>query len=89
MAALENYFTKASEDLGKLIPEPGRTKRTRETKGNEQGDEAHLKNQAEGINEEQKTERKGREETEWNQRGESLKLSIVETQRPEEASDRD
>ena len=62
----------------------------------EQNDGAHLKDQAEGINEEQITERGkdenqsqaergGREETEErNQRDERLKLSIVETQ-PEES----
>ncbi|KAM7385323.1 hypothetical protein PAMP_001411 [Pampus punctatissimus] len=84
VAELENYFSRASDNLKTLRTGPGCTKKS--------GDGVHLKDQAEGINGEQGTERgkdekqgRGGEETEeWNQRDESLKLSIVETQ-PEDS----
>ncbi|CAK6960755.1 uncharacterized protein LOC128372864 [Scomber scombrus] len=96
VAELENYFTRACENLRTLRTESGCTKKTGVKNVIEQNDGAHLKDQAEGINGEQITERGkdenqsqaergGREETEeCNQRDERLKLSIVETQ-PEES----
>ncbi|XP_028279363.1 uncharacterized protein LOC114447343 [Parambassis ranga] len=77
---LKNYFSKANERLKTL-----RTECTIKTRERNEG--VHLTEQAEGTNEEQRAD-KGRrsEETETcNEREESLKLSIVETQ-PEEST---
>lgn len=99
MAELENYFNKAGDNLQSLRSQPGCTNKTGVRSGFEEGDRGHLKDQAEGINgaqrvdggkgdKQDKMEKRGRqEETErCNQRDESLKLSIVETQ-PEESPD--
>ncbi|XP_040906147.1 uncharacterized protein LOC121189773 [Toxotes jaculatrix] len=99
VAELENYFTSVSDNLRTLRTQPGCTNKTRVRSGLEQSDGVHLKNRAEGINVEQRVdkgkgekqdmmERRGRQEEteERNQRDESLKLSIVETQ-PEESFD--
>ncbi|KAM7408385.1 hypothetical protein PAMA_002213 [Pampus argenteus] len=83
VAELENYFSRASDNLRTLRTGPGCTKKS--------NDGEHLKDQADGINGEQGTERRkdekqergGEETEEWNQRDESLRLSIVETQAQE------
>lgn len=92
MAELENYFIKASDNLRTLRTPPGCKNKTGVRTGIVQSDGAHLKDQAEGMNVEQRvdrgkgdkqgeTERRGRREEaeECEQRDESLKLSIVET----------
>lgn len=95
VAEMKNYFTRASDNLRTFRTDPGCTKTTGVRNVIEQSDGVHLNDQAEGINgeqtsergkgENQKAERRGREETEGgDQRDESLKLSIVETQ-PEES----
>ncbi|XP_051815860.1 uncharacterized protein LOC110954153 isoform X2 [Acanthochromis polyacanthus] len=82
VAELQNYFTKASENLNTLRC-TNKKKLRNET---EQSEGEDLKDQTEGTKAEQRGESRGRrEETEErNQRDESLKLSIVETQ-PEES----
>lgn len=93
MAELENYFIKASDNLRTLRTQPGCKNKTGVRNGIEQSDGLHLKDRAEGANGEQrvdrgkgdkqgKTEKRGRREEaeECEQRDESLKLSIVETQ---------
>lgn len=77
---VKNYFTKANEHLKTLRTECTiKTRERNEVKANEG---VHLTEQAEGTNAEQRADKGGRsEETETcNQREESLKLSIVETQ---------
>lgn len=99
MAELENYFIEASNNLRMLRTQPGCKNKTGVRNGIEQSDGVHLKDRAEGINGEQrvdrgkgdkqgKAERRGRREEaeECEQRDESLKLSIVETQ-PDEILD--
>ncbi|XP_008290416.1 uncharacterized protein LOC103364904 [Stegastes partitus] len=85
VAELENYFATASENLKTLRCSNKKMSRN----GIEQDEGQPLKDQAGGTNAEQRAdEMEGRarrgETEENNQRGESLKLSIVETQ-PEES----
>ncbi|XP_035519911.1 uncharacterized protein LOC118329741 isoform X2 [Morone saxatilis] len=93
VAELENYFNKASDNLRTLRTQPGCKNKTWVRNGKEQSGGVHLKDQAEGVNGEQRVdrgkgdkqdemERRGRREEaeEREQRDESLKLSIVETQ---------
>ncbi|KAM9345367.1 uncharacterized protein ABDE67_014233 [Symphorus nematophorus] len=95
---LQNYFIKASDNLRMLRTLPCKNK-TGERDGTEQSDGAHLKEGADCISGEKRadtgrgdndseTERRGRREEaeECEQRDESLKLSIVETQ-PNESLD--
>ncbi|XP_022608695.1 uncharacterized protein LOC111227463 isoform X1 [Seriola dumerili] len=97
VAELENYFNKARDKLRTLRTLPGCTNKTGVRDGTEQSDGVHLKDPAEGVNAERredrgkgdkqdKMERRGRQEEteECNQRDESLKMSIVETQ-PEDS----
>ncbi|XP_069000384.1 uncharacterized protein [Embiotoca jacksoni] len=86
VAELENYFNKASETLRTVRTEC--TKKTGLRNGMEQSDGVDLKDQAEGINEEQRVderERRGRREEmeQSNPMDDSLKMSIVETQSDE------
>ncbi|KAG7228489.1 hypothetical protein INR49_007662 [Caranx melampygus] len=96
VAELESYFNKARDNLRTLRTLPGCTNKTGVKAGTEQSDGVHLKERAGRINGEQRedrgkghrrdeTERRARQE-ESNQRDESLKMSIVETQ-PEESLD--
>lgn len=92
VAELENYFMTASDNLRTLKTKSG-LKKTEVRHGTEQSDGLGLKDQVESMKEEQR-ESKGkegkeargrREEMEEEQGGDSLKLSIVETQ-PDESS---
>uniref|UniRef100_UPI0037E8DD40 uncharacterized protein n=1 Tax=Semicossyphus pulcher TaxID=241346 RepID=UPI0037E8DD40 len=96
VAELENYFIKASDSLRTLRTEAGSTKATEVRNGTEQSDGVQLKDRAEGMSgepnkdggeggKEREVERRGRrdETEECEQRGEGLKLSIVETQADE------
>ncbi|XP_047458122.1 uncharacterized protein LOC125018354 [Mugil cephalus] len=92
VAELENYFTRASESLRTFRAGLGCTKKTGMTKQVE-NEGLFLTDQAGAMNEgkiagEGETERGGRrgEAEECNQRNESLRLSIVETQ-PEQSLD--
>ncbi|KAI3363410.1 hypothetical protein L3Q82_012027, partial [Scortum barcoo] len=91
VAELENYFIKVGDNLRMLRTQPGCKNKTGLRNGTEQSNGVHLKDGDEGANGEQRADRgKGakqgnmerrREETEeYEQREESLKLSIVETQ---------
>lgn len=95
VAELENYFNKASNYMKTLILVPKCTNKTGLKNAIEQSDGVCLKEQAEGIAGEQRVdegkddkqgEMEKRQENmmDCNQRDESLKLSIVETQ-PEES----
>ncbi|XP_029377806.1 uncharacterized protein LOC115055883 [Echeneis naucrates] len=96
VAEMENYFNKARDNLQRLQTLPGCTKKTGLRNGTEQNDGVHLKDQLEGINGEQRENRGNSDKQEdmemgqrqkktenGNQRDESLKFSITETQ-PEE-----
>lgn len=76
MAVLENYFAVAGENLKRLRTEPGWSKKAAEG----QRDEL-----CPGGGAEDQTESEGRE-GEGNHKEDSLKLSIVETQQPEDDS---
>ncbi|KAF7655028.1 hypothetical protein LDENG_00061730 [Lucifuga dentata] len=75
VAELQDYFTKARDDLSRFITEAAAKKQT------EGSDEGHRKGQAEGGSGGKRDQTGRQEETEGCERGdESLKLSIVETQ---------
>ncbi|XP_029927042.1 uncharacterized protein LOC115372990 isoform X2 [Myripristis murdjan] len=92
VADLENYFTKASDKLSVLRTDPGSKNGTGASNGTELIDGVHLKCQAEGMSRKETMDcendgrgerRRLREEEEMagcEQRDESLKLSIVETE---------
>ncbi|KAK2824547.1 hypothetical protein Q5P01_021722 [Channa striata] len=82
VAELENYFHKASNYLRTLRPRPERLNETRVRNAIEQSDGANVEDQAEARSGEPGAERREKV-AESNQREESLKMSIVETQ-PEE-----
>lgn len=88
VAELENYFNKASNYMRTLILEPKCTNKAGMKDPLEQCERGRLKDQAEGTSVEQTVDKgkddKQGEMMECNQRDESLKLSIVETQ-PEES----
>ncbi len=86
VAGLQNYFMKASDNLKTFITQPGCKNKTVVRHEVEQSDGARLKDQAEGLNEEQRVEKEDKQcltegrEGEAEQRDENVKLSIVETQ---------
>nr|XP_019942602.1 PREDICTED: uncharacterized protein LOC109629342 isoform X1 [Paralichthys olivaceus]XP_019942611.1 PREDICTED: uncharacterized protein LOC109629342 isoform X1 [Paralichthys olivaceus]XP_019942619.1 PREDICTED: uncharacterized protein LOC109629342 isoform X1 [Paralichthys olivaceus] len=97
VAKLQSYFNKTSDHLQTLRTQLGCTNKTRARDGKDGSDGVRLQEQAEGAHEEQredtargdkqdKMETRGRREEmkELDQRDESLKVSITETQ-PEES----